>query len=208
MADQVIKCLFTLQQMMMDRNYPSWSKQIKDLDKVEVKKTAMLKNVFHFDMTEIQNDKEKGYQENSEQKLRILFAMQPKFKLSDIKKMIEENFELTVIILRDKVSTTNLKSIEEMKKNVGDIQVFHLKELQFNITHHYLVPKHELLGWDKEVEINAIISNYQVKGKNQLPIILKTDPVAKYYNAKTGNLFRIYRSSPTAGQYVFYRSCI
>ena len=205
MTDQIIKCLLTLEQMMFDRKYPSWSEQIKNIDKAEVKKTAMLKNVFHFDMKE---ESESHGNIHHQHKLRILFAMQPKFKLSDIKKMIEEDFELTIIVLRDKVSTTNLKSIEEMKKNVGDIQVFHLKELQFNITHHYLVPHHELLGWEKENEISEIITDYQVKNKNQFPIILKTDPVAKYYNAKSGNLFRIYRLSPTAGQYVFYRSCM
>lgn len=201
MADQVLKSLVILGEMIHDRKYSAWSKQIKDLDPLEVKKTAMLKHVFHFDVTE----DEEG---NDVKKLRILYAMQPKFKLIDIKKMIEDDFELTIIVLRDKISTTNMKSIEEIKKTIGDIQVFHIKELQFNITRHYLVPRHELLGWDKEDEINKIISCYQVRGKNQLPVILKSDPVAKYYNAKQGNVFRIYRPSPTAGEYIFYRTCM
>ncbi len=95
-----------------------------------------------------------------------------------------------------------------MRKTTNDIQVFQLKELQFNITRHVLVPKHELLGWDKENEVETILESYQLKSRYQLPLILKSDPVAKYLNAKPGNLVRVIRSSPTSGQYVLYRCCM
>lgn len=182
--------------MMFDRGFESYAKQINELNHEEIKSIVLQKHIFSFDFK-----KEDG------ESLRLLYAMQPKFKLSEIKKLLEDDFDLTIIVLREKMSTTNIKSIDEYKKNTKDMQVFHLAELMFNKTHHYLVPKHELLGFDREEEIEMLVDKYLVRNRFQFPWILKSDPIAKYFNGKTGNVFRITRSSPTAGEYVEYRCC-
>jgi len=197
MGDLVFKSLKTIQEMMFDRGFIDWSQEIQKINLQEIKATIMQKHIFNIDVSD-----------SKATKLRILYALQPKFKISEIKKYLDDNFELTLIILREKISTTNMKSIDEIRKISSDIQVFQIKELQFNITHHYLVPKHELIGWDKEDEIEKIVTQYQLKNRYQLPIILKSDPVARYLNAKSGNIIRVTRSSPTAGQYILYRCCM
>ncbi len=64
----------------------------------------------------------------------------------------------------------------------SDYQVFQLRQLLFNISRHMLVPKHELINEDNG------------QSRTQLPIILKTDPMAKYLYAKVGNLVRVTQS--------------
>ena len=197
MFKNVCNSLRTIKEMMIDRGCTEWGSDIENIDLNELRNTVNQRHLFYYDF------------ENSDgEKIRILYALQPKFKLSEVKKFIDESFNLTIIILREKISTTNMKSIDDVRKKANDIQVFHIKELDFNVTHHILVPKHELLGSDKEFEIQQIVEKYQVKSRFQMPLILRIDPVAKYFNAKPGNLFKITRSSPTAGEYIFYRCCI
>jgi DNA-directed RNA polymerase I, II, and III subunit RPABC1 len=138
-----------------------------------------------------------------ENTIRIIFNLNNKIKLADIKKFIEDEFEYYIIVLSDKLSPANMKSIHEQHK---DVQVFEIKELAFNISKHSLVPKHTLITDEKEIA--KLVSNYQLKSKTQFPIILKSDPMSKYLNAKTGNLVKILRYSPSAGEHVVYRCCI
>jgi DNA-directed RNA polymerase subunit H (RpoH/RPB5) len=81
-----------------------------------------------------------------------------------------------------------------------------MKELQFNKSTHCLVPKHELIT-DPD-EIGQIIVDYQLRGVTQLPLILKTDPMAKYLYAKPGNVVKVTRVSPTCGTNVVYRAVV
>lgn len=71
----------------------------------------------------------------------------------------------------------------------------------FNIFEHYLVPKHEVLSSEEKEEV---LKKYRVE-PYQFPLIKTSDPIAKVIGARFGDLIRIVRKSPTAGEYVSYR---
>lgn len=102
-----------------------------------------------------------------------------------------------------------VKDPSDLKKNkdqaLTHYQTFTLLELQFNISAHELVPKHELIT--NEEEINDILTKHQVK-KTQLPWIQKTDPMSRYLNAKVGHMIKVTRVSPTCGTSIVYRSVV
>ncbi|MBI2583698.1 MAG: DNA-directed RNA polymerase subunit H [Candidatus Aenigmarchaeota archaeon] len=72
---------------------------------------------------------------------------------------------------------------------------------EINIFTSRLVPKHELLPEDEKIQL---LENFGIKSK-QLPKIMEEDPAAKALGAKRGDVIRITRNSPTAGEYYYYR---
>ncbi|MEM1689650.1 MAG: DNA-directed RNA polymerase subunit H [Candidatus Hadarchaeales archaeon] len=72
---------------------------------------------------------------------------------------------------------------------------------EIEITKHRLVPKHEVLSQE---EAKEVLERYRVE-PHQLPLLLSSDPVAKAIGAKPGDIVKITRKSPTAGEIVIYR---
>lgn len=138
-------------------------------------------------------------------KIKVIYYTPQKFKWADIKKHFEDDeaFETYILVVNETVTPNNMKSITSMNKPV---EVHLVSRLQFNITKHFLVPKHEVIQ-DKDI-IDMLTQQYKLKSKTQFPIILKTDPIAKYYGMRTGDLVKITRTSETAGEYVIYRCCL
>ncbi len=71
----------------------------------------------------------------------------------------------------------------------------------FDILEHELVPKHEVVPPE---EAARILRELGVRPE-QLPWIRATDPVVRRIGAKPGDIIRIYRKSPTAGEIIVYR---
>ena len=71
---------------------------------------------------------------------------------------------------------------------------------KIDLSKHELVPKHEIVS---EKEKEKIIKHY---GPLKLfPRISVNDPQVKLLGAKIGDLIRIKRKSPVAGEYKYYR---
>jgi DNA-directed RNA polymerase subunit H (RpoH/RPB5) len=139
------------------------------------------------------------------EKVRIIYYLPSKFKWADLKATFDtdKTHDLFIIIVKEKLTQNNIKLMNALQI---PIQTFQIKELQFNITKHSLVPKHEIIT--NAEEIDNIVKLYSLKTKFQLPLLLRSDPIAKYYNLKNGDVVRIVRPSPTAAEYIVYRCCL
>lgn len=71
----------------------------------------------------------------------------------------------------------------------------------FDVMKHDLVPRHEVLP---DNEAQALLDKYGVT-PDQLPRIPASDPVARAIRARPGQIVRIRRKSPTAGEAIAYR---
>jgi len=74
-------------------------------------------------------------------------------------------------------------------------------ESTFNILKHGLVPKHAILG---DNEVKALERKLNIT-RNQLPKIFTTDAAVKAIEGKIGDVVKIERPSPTAGDTLYYR---
>ncbi len=75
------------------------------------------------------------------------------------------------------------------------------KEREIDILEHELVPRHEVLSPE---EAARVLEELGVK-PTQLPYMLASDPVAVRIGARPGDIVKITRKSPTAGESVAYR---
>jgi DNA-directed RNA polymerase subunit H (RpoH/RPB5) len=100
----------------------------------------------------------------------------------------------------------SMKLIYNIKNDTTypNTEIFLEKELMTNLVDHIPIPKHILLS---EQELKAVIESYYAK-RREIPEILITDPVSRYYNVKLGQMFRIIRPSETAGFAPYYRLVI
>jgi len=73
--------------------------------------------------------------------------------------------------------------------------------VKIDITQHILVPKHTIVS-DKEKK--EILEKHKVT-LEELPKILKTDAAIKDLKPKNGDVVKVIRKSPTAGEALFYR---
>ena len=70
-----------------------------------------------------------------------------------------------------------------------------------DIKKHVLIPKHAKLS---EKEKEEVLKRYSAT-IDDFPRILKRDAALQGINVKYGDMIKIIRKSPTAGQTVFYR---
>lgn len=79
-----------------------------------------------------------------------------------------------------------------------EMEIFFEKELQFNITKHKLVPIHKILSKEESDHLRKTVRKI-----TKLPLIIKTDPIYKFYNYKPGQIIKIFRMDGS----ISYRYC-
>ena len=99
-----------------------------------------------------------------------------------------------IILIEDKKSSRKKRLDNTLRRDKIEYQILYLQDLYFNVTKHFLVPKHILLTED---ESDIIKSDYD---KHNLPKIQKYDPICTYYDGKIGNIFKILRPN-----HIYYR---
>ena len=84
------------------------------------------------------------------------------------------------------------------------VQMFWVDKLVTNIMEHEIVPEHEIISL---IEKETLLEKFSITSYNQLPLILKTDPVAKLLGMRRGDVCKIVSPSETSGEYVSFRYC-
>jgi DNA-directed RNA polymerase I, II, and III subunit RPABC1 len=152
-----------------------------------------------YNITEDSYDKIIGI--NNEGKQIVAFKQSViKFNVDRIKEYIsllnKMNMNHCIIVYIDTVTSMTKKLVA----NSVDIKIelFTEDELQYNITKHRLVPEHILLSEEESNE-------FKEKFGSRHPAILGTDPIARFYNYKRGDVVKIVRSTGEGKRFITYR---
>lgn len=190
--------------MMLDRN--------ENIDE-------FLEHEVDIDREDFYNDK--NFIEFHTSNSTIVFALTKKLRKSaldelkdgtDIMDFVGKyNNKLNIVFVfnNDNISTPILQQFSKYDKQLqkigGMLQFFHMKNLMFNPTLHKLVPRHTKLTPE---EITDVMAKYLIKGKAQMPYILRNDAIAKWLGLKQGDVVRIDRYNENSGLCFYYRAVV
>ena len=209
-----------------------------EIDRAIENLKAMLKKLRNEDIADIEEqehniDRQEFYNETmpiyfNTNNTTIIFALTKKLRQDIIEELKKNKTNIDTIIKDEKTdnkyngkyniilifgndilttpTVTQLNLIDKvLQKKKGMLQFFQLNELQFNPTKHQLVPPHRKLTQD---EATSVMTRYLIKSKLQLPIIPKTDVIAKWHGLKQGDIVEIIRYNENSGKSYYYRCCI
>ena len=200
---EIMRSFATIREMLNDRGADTSAIQGKPLAELLAASGADRADVFSVDVSS---------------SVRVVYDMHPKLKMTDIRKQLESSHTTYIVVAREKHPLSKTSALassqlpqppqqqqQQQPDAAREVQVFELSELQYNLSKHRLVPPHTAIR--DEADIEAVLRRYTLKSRYQLPLILGTDPMARYLALKPGQLVRIVRESPSAGTYVLYRCC-
>ncbi|XP_019096814.1 PREDICTED: DNA-directed RNA polymerases II and IV subunit 5A-like [Camelina sativa] len=203
LTDEEIKKLYlvqrTLMQMLKDRGY-----SIEDSEITMTLGEFIEKYGDDFERKALNTLKAKKNDDNG--KLYIFFPNKPKVGVAEMKKytnkLKSDNVFRAILVVQDikDFSSFAQLSISAIYPKFH-IEVFQEGELLVNVKSHVFVPEHQALTTDEK---KTFLERYTVK-ENQLPKIHVTDPIARYFGLKLGEVVKITRLSETSGRYVTYR---
>ncbi|GJN28348.1 hypothetical protein PR202_gb16458 [Eleusine coracana subsp. coracana] len=137
--------------------------------------------------------------------MKVIFCPAEPVKKATIREIYngtkDDNLSRLILVLQGKIMSQPRESIKDIFPFKVDI--FQITELLVNITKHVLKPKHEVLT---EEEKSKLLKEYNVKD-SQLPRMLESDAVARYYGLGKGTVVKVIYDSELTGNHVTYR-CI
>lgn len=122
-------------------------------------------------------------------KIKIVIIMDEKLDMSffySTYAIMDEDIKHLIFICR--TATIQMKKLR-VYKDVLRIELFYENELKRLITGNRLIPKHILLSHEKQQEV---IKRF---GRENLPLILNTDPIVKLYDFDVNSVIMIERKN-------------
>jgi DNA-directed RNA polymerase subunit H (RpoH/RPB5) len=119
------------------------------------------------------------------------------------------NKYINYIVIFDELTSADNKLLINFDKTLnkidGLLSFFLYSDLHYNPTRHHLVDKHTKLTRE---EGKTLMTQYNIKSKLALPIILKSDPISRWLGIRPGDIVRIDRYNLNSGLTHYYRSCV
>lgn len=153
--------------------------------------------------------------DTNKRKTYIHYYLTKSLRPANIHAMIDELFTTTgtlnnndtlYMIIKDNINDTLINELKQIWEQSGIfIVIQNIKELQFNILKHTLVPQHIIINED---EVFDVMTKFNVIDKSHLPDIARLDPVAKAIGMRPGQVCKIIRPSKTAITTNYYRVCV
>ena len=116
--------------------------------------------------------------------------------IGDIRTHILNAVDAHIVIVHGGITSSAVRALRGMR-NGRVIEEFTMQFLQFDIMKHILVAPHRAIS-TKEVSILGL-------GTEKLPILLESDPVARYHGWSTGTVVEITLDSSEGHQFLDYR---
>lgn len=142
-------------------------------------------------------------------KVLVIFSQKDKIVSNDLsvfaKFVATTTYNSGVIVVTlSKPSENTLLTMKAM--STTGYHFFHIRELQYDVTQHRMVPPHRILKPDEVTELMKVknISNPEA----QLLSIDSQDIQARVLGAKPGDIIEVLRHSDTAGQTKVWRYCL
>jgi DNA-directed RNA polymerase subunit H (RpoH/RPB5) len=139
----------------------------------------------------------------------VCFSQKDKILSTDITNILafaEENGHTTgiVIVAMSPPSENVLRVAKSHAKK--RLSLFHIWQLQFDITTHRMAMPHRILD---EGERTLIFDKFKIsEPENQLPWIDSQDTMVKWIGAMPGDVIEVTRHSDAAGRSYYYRYCV
>ena len=181
--------------------FETTSKLIRNLDDIVKDK---LKTKSYTKSLELLNQIYQKVENNQTDKVYVYYYYNVDSKTEDTKVRINDVIMNIISVQKDNPDVKNILFVSETKPNtqlVDDLKKFKEKmrveifigdHLLFNLTKHFLVPKHHLMTEEEQKEF---LKDKEKGLLSRLPKMYDTDPVSRYYGAKVGQIFKIIRQS-------------
>lgn len=141
-------------------------------------------------------------------KVLVVFSQKDKIQERDVTAFMtfanaNEYTTGVIIVALSPPSENVVKTVTKLAKD--RVQLFHIRELQFDITTHRMSMPHRIV---KDDERPALFKEYNiVKPEEQLPTIKSHDKMARWIGAVPGDIVEVTRHSDVAGVNTYYRYC-